>query len=266
MNPIERAFNVFYGYISFAIPIFTGICALISRGTRELLFISSIVVSVCVTEYGLKNIILEPKPEGACAITCGMPSGHACTTIQYYALLMIDYAFRLKSADPDEEIRSGDRACGVRIFKLMSNSNVDAISLHEFFALGLVWGFLLVPVPFSRVMNLDHTVPQVLIGSILGLACALATFGIYCILGRSLCRSDWQWPHKRNWYVLKNTIVLSSSARKAKSTQSQVSKVEEGLKDSVVPAEGASTQVVESDLQDGPSDDPQSLPQDVIEV
>merc|ERR1719316_776947 len=58
MNPHRRFFNVFYGYISYVLPILVGINALIKRGTRELLFIGSIAVTSFVNEYGLKNLLL----------------------------------------------------------------------------------------------------------------------------------------------------------------------------------------------------------------
>jgi hypothetical protein len=237
MNPIERFFNVFYGYISFAIPITVGISALISRGTREILFIFSIAFCVSMNEYGLKNIILEPKPLGACAITCGMPSGHAGTTIQYYVLLMVDYAFRINSAirkDVIDSVSTSD-AFPLRVFKLMSNSNVEVISLYEFLALSLIWGCLLVPVPFSRVMNLDHTVEQVLVGSALGTACGLATYSIYYILGKTVCRSAWQWPHEKNWYVIKNTIAPVGGAWQASSAEPVKCKTVDGLKNAIAP-------------------------------
>jgi hypothetical protein len=235
MNPIERFFNVFYGYISFVIPIFVGISALISRGTREIIFIVSIVLAVNVNEYGLKNIVLEPKPLGACAITCGMPSGHAWTAIQYYALLMVDYAFRVNSAirnDMIDSVSTND-PFPLRVFKLMSNSNVEVISLYEFLALCLIWGCLLVPVPFSRVMNFDHTVEQVLIGSAMGIACGLATYFGYFILGKTVCRNAWQWPHGKNWYVIKNTIVPVGGAWQASSSESVTCKAVDGLKSAI---------------------------------
>jgi hypothetical protein len=267
MNPIERSFNVFYGYISFAIPIAAGIWALVSRGTREILFIFSIVLSVCANEYGLKNIILEPKPLGACAITCGMPSGHACTTIQYFVLLMVDYAFRLPSSSHEEMADSTRVAFPLRIFQLMSSSNVDTISLREFCALVFVWGILLVPVPFSRVMNLDHTVEQVLIGSAMGIACGLATYGVYCILGRTICRSAWQWPREKKWHVLKNTIVPTCGTQQTSSAAD--SKLEEGMKNVIMPRGGtgaAPTQVNDCEVEAGLDDNRVTFSQDVVDA
>jgi hypothetical protein len=212
MNAVERFFNVFYGYLAFVIPIVAGINALISRGTREILFILSVAMSACLIEFGLKNIIREPRPEGTCAITCGMPSGHSWTTMHYYALLMVDYAFRLSSTSSKETDDSRADAFPLRIFRLMSNSNVDIVSLWEFFTLGFVWGLLLVPVPFSRVMNFDHTVEQAIIGSASGISSGLITYSIYHILGRTICRTAWQWPRESKWHVLKNTMmpVISS--------------------------------------------------------
>jgi len=223
MNPIERMFNVLYGYVSFAIPLLAGVFAVISRGTREVLFVGSIGVAVCLNEYCLKNIVLEPKPLGACAITCGMPSGHAQTTIQYFVLLMIDYAFRLD--------RVSHRGLGLRmadhfkrVLRLMSNSNTDAITMHEFVALFFVWGFLLVPVPFSRVTNTDHTVMQVLIGSALGVACGVGTYAIHYTLARTVCRNSWRWPRETKWHLVKNTIVPVGSLGGAQSEPSQPTK------------------------------------------
>jgi len=213
MNPHRRFFNVFYGYISYVRPILVGINALIKRGTRELLFIGSIAVTSFVNEYGLKNLLLEPKPVGACAITCGMPSGHAMTTIMYYVLVMVDYAFRMNrhKEQPDLSMMSHT----MRVFRLMSNSHTEDLSIVEFLALSFLWAVPLIPVPFSRVDNYDHTSKQVAIGAIIGAACGLITYGTHCALARTLCQSAWRWPRSTRWYLLQNTIPFAEGVQGA---------------------------------------------------
>jgi len=208
MHPIERFFNVFYGYISFAIPIAAGVVALVTRGTRELLFVGSVVILVSINEFGLKNIILEPKPLDACAITCGMPSGHAATAIHYFVLLMLDYAFRVNLGVHKGQSDLRKRNQFKHALRLMSNSNVEEITVREFWALACLWGSLLLPVPFSRVANFDHTVKQVVVGSSLGVACWILTYTLYYALARTICQDAWQWPRDKRWHVLKNTIKL----------------------------------------------------------
>jgi len=239
MHPIERLFNVLYGYMSFAIPLLAGVLAVISRGTREVLFVGSIGIAVTLNEYCLKNIILEPKPLGACAITCGMPSGHACTTIQYFVLLMIDYAFRLTKVSHEGQVslRRPDRI--KRVLRLMSNSNTDAITMNEFVALFFVWGLLLLPTPFSRVTNSDHTVKQVLVGSALGLACGVFTYALHYTLARTICRNSWQWPRETTWFLMKNTIVPVGSQGGAQSAPTKFLDVESPASDSGAEATSA---------------------------
>lgn len=220
MNGFKRIFNVFYGYMAFLVPIVVGIFALKERGTREVLFILSIVICVVFNEYGLKFMILEPKPLGNCANTCGMPSGHAWTTIQYYVLLMIDYGFRLNPQKHMETDAFQSMGLPKRILNLMSNSNVDVISVREYCIVAFIWALFLVPVPFSRVWNKDHTAGQCLIGSTIGIFCGLGTFGLYWILGRTVCSTAWRWPREGKYHLLKNTIVRvgseTSSAAPAK--------------------------------------------------
>jgi len=212
MNPVRRFFNVFYGYISYVLPMLVGVNALIKRGTRELLFIGSIGVASVVNEYGLKNIVLEPKPLGACAITCGMPSGHSMTTVMYYVLVIVDYASRVirheQHPSPSVSLSHIRHA-----FSLMSNSNVEAVSSREFFVLAFLWAVPLLPVPFSRVDNYDHTVKQVVLGAIVGAACGLLTFGTHYTLARTLCQSSWQWPREKKWYLLQNTIPFTENTQ-----------------------------------------------------
>merc|ERR1719327_552160 len=131
-----------------------------------------------------------------------MPSGHAATTIQYLVLLMVDYVFRVDSTIYKEHVGLQKISRVYRVLRLMSNSNVESISWVEFVALLLLWGMLLVPVPFSRVMNLDHTLEQVTIGSALGIVCGLITYGIHCALAKTVCRSAWQLPRETKWYLL----------------------------------------------------------------
>merc|ERR1712032_63144 len=107
-------------------------------------------------EYVLKPAVDDPKPDGGCAVTCGMPSGHAMNAGQLLTVFLMGLAIRVNP------LASGETFCCWRLVCLLPISCNCAISGCEFIGVSLFWVFLLLPIPFSRVWNDDHTAPQVM--------------------------------------------------------------------------------------------------------
>ena len=90
----------------------------------------------------IKLMVLEDRPAGSCSSSCGMPSGHSFAAISTLTYIVIEYG---------------------------TTANPGLILLA--FA-------ILLPVPWSRVQLHDHSISQVIVGSVLGGAWGLIWFKI----------------------------------------------------------------------------------------
>mmetsp|Transcript_22758 Transcript_22758/g.51939 ORF Transcript_22758/g.51939 Transcript_22758/m.51939 type:complete len:304 (-) Transcript_22758:34-945(-) len=182
MNPWLRALNIWYGYTAFWCPIYVGITAVIVRGSREVLYCAAIVVLSLWNEFVLKNLIRDPKPEHQCAITCGMPSGHAAIAVTMFTMYALDNAARVDFKAPC--------TCASMTRSLLL-IEVGRINATVYLAVVMLWGVLLLPVPISRVLNFDHTWEQCLWGAIEGFFWALTTYWLYWVIAFTC-----GWPFK----------------------------------------------------------------------
>eukprot|EP00927_Polykrikos_kofoidii_P008122 TRINITY_DN13364_c0_g1_i1.p1 TRINITY_DN13364_c0_g1~~TRINITY_DN13364_c0_g1_i1.p1 ORF type:complete len:255 (-),score=36.13 TRINITY_DN13364_c0_g1_i1:85-849(-) len=100
----------------------------------------------------LKASLQQPRPEGSCLVSCGMPSGHASFAIGLLTYIFCDLYFR----KDENRVAQG---------------------------VGAVVAFL--PIPWSRYHLRDHSVGQLAVGAILG----SVTCGVYFLVVRHfLCR------------------------------------------------------------------------------
>eukprot|EP00929_Paragymnodinium_shiwhaense_P063573 TRINITY_DN31764_c0_g1_i1.p1 TRINITY_DN31764_c0_g1~~TRINITY_DN31764_c0_g1_i1.p1 ORF type:complete len:445 (-),score=52.11 TRINITY_DN31764_c0_g1_i1:311-1564(-) len=146
---------------------------------------------------------------GSCATTCGMPSSHAAVSVGFLALALLnaykacsalERAERRRQASNDleqatEVPRRSRRRVGRPHATSTSSSETAAarcripafvsasplwscaeMSRRDITAVAFFWCLVLGPVPLSRVLLFDHSVRQILMGSLLGLAEAAAFF------------------------------------------------------------------------------------------
>merc|ERR1719272_1649704 len=114
-------------------------CLIRYRGSREaitLLFFPCVLAVVMVV---LKTIIAQKRPEGSCLTSCGMPSGHSMSSIGLLTFLVCE---------------------------LVTRSSMDGVPREQ---LLVVLAIIFLPVPWSRVQLHDHSVAQVIAGSMVGL-------------------------------------------------------------------------------------------------
>ena len=116
--------------------IFYGI---IKRSMDSVSFLLLFLVHSPLTSI-IKLIVLEDRPVGSCSSSCGMPSGHSFAAISTLTFLLLGYA----------------------------TASHPALILLAF--------ALLFPVPWARVQLHDHSVSQVVIGSVLGFVWGIIWF------------------------------------------------------------------------------------------
>jgi len=196
---------VFWGLIPFAVVGFGVVDAILRSitlrgiGTRELSFLSFVLVMVGLNELAFKKLAMEPRPDRSCNTSCGFPSGHATMACGFFMLMFLDAVFRTMPRVPlnIHDARAYQKAlAGQRrrffgwTFKelvvidcracitLMPLSAAHTLNQTDFALYAITWGLLLLPVPFSRVVLYDHTPQQVMVGSAIGIFEALLFFGL----------------------------------------------------------------------------------------
>lgn len=203
MMVVATLFNLFYSF--FCRPNDDGRPGRpVGIGTREMSFLLFVAVMVGANEFILKRLYQMPRPEESCNHTCGFPSGHSVMSIGFFTLVFLDSSWRTYPRIPlmIEEARAYRRAmqdarvdggfcdrhgcCGwtirewiladFRNWTLMPLGNANSLDRIDFVGTMLLWGVLLLPVPFSRVVLHDHTPLQVATGSAIGFLEALVFF------------------------------------------------------------------------------------------
>lgn len=173
---------VAYGYAPYlvALWLFGDLC--LRRGSRQMAIVFFIGFTVMVNEACVKPFVAQPRPGatgllyddagkqvGSCLLTCGMPSSHATLSVGLLVLLFLDSISRTIPASA---------AVGGQVFapdsQLMTPTQLASTTF--------CWGAVLLPVPVMRVTTFDHSVDQVIFGSVLGVAYALAWFGAMSLL------------------------------------------------------------------------------------
>jgi len=131
---------MFYSSVPFLLLIVIWILLIYYRGQRELatfVYFPLMAGIVCQT---VKHLVMQIRPDGSCLTSCGMPSGHSNVAIGVATLLLCE------------------------LFSRDANPGIGKALPATFVIL------MLFPVPWSRVWLNDHSVPQVLVGSLLGMA------------------------------------------------------------------------------------------------
>lgn len=139
---------VFYSSFPFVILAITLAILLLRRGTRELSTLCFFALTDAVTLV-LKLCFEIPRPVGSCLLSCGMPSGHSVIAIGFLTWLLLE----------------------VWKTKYVEGGN------HSFLLSALLC-LLLLPVTWSRVELLDHSISQVCAGSAIGVVLGMFWFGV----------------------------------------------------------------------------------------
>jgi len=176
-----------------------GVFRLGGIGTREMSFLVFVLVMVGLNEGVFKVIYRQARPSESCNYSCGFPSGHAVMSVGFFTLMFLDATYRTmprlacsqESALAAIQLRAESKrtflgwtlrewllgdARGVAT--LLPLSAAHTLGHSDFVYFAAAWGFLLLPVPFSRVILKDHTPAQVLTGATIGTVEAVIYFAI----------------------------------------------------------------------------------------
>jgi membrane-associated phospholipid phosphatase len=138
-SPLPLA-AVLYSFVPWAVGL--SVTALAVRYPKQRALVSLAVfgaTAVLTNEAVLKKLVAQPRPEGSCLASQGMPSSHCIIAIG--GLLVALHHLRLAG-----------HVTPTRAALMMA---------------------MLLPVPWARVFLSDHSVTQVMAGSVIGAALAL---------------------------------------------------------------------------------------------
>lgn len=144
----------FYSLMPLLVGVGPALAFVWTRGTRELLAVVFFVFYVAPVVFIMKHIVADRRPEGSCLVSCGMPSGHALDCVSFLTWCALEIAFS-KTVNPTRKI------CYVT---------------------ALLAVFL--PVGWSRIVLRDHSLRQVLVGTVIG---ALMGTSWYLFLCQRFC-------------------------------------------------------------------------------
>jgi len=184
--------SVFYSYVPYLAAVYILIRFLWWRGTRDISFVLFGAVLVGCNELILKKIVSDYRPgqnyitdragnagieprSGTCLHTCGMPSSHAAIAIGLFLLFNYENLVLI-----DKEI-----------------------STRQFVLYSLMWTVILIPVPYSREILLDHTTQQVMAGMAAGLF-----ISVPWIVGTHFLQKRWQSLEGNHIGTIKGYAVL----------------------------------------------------------
>jgi len=148
-----------YSMIPVIVPVLVLVKLLWRRETSSLLVMLFIGAIMLVCEGILKHAVKQERPAGSCDCSYGMPSSHSATSYGLLVWTYLEVGFPIAGF----EIASGARGWSNPQFRRVTYLVTSTVSF--------------VPVPFSRVYFLYHTVAQVLVGILVGAILALAWFG-----------------------------------------------------------------------------------------
>jgi len=117
-----------------------------------------------------------------------MPSSHATLSVGIFVYVFLAGICRTRWR------KDGARAQGAvrgfwQVFLDFALLNVKTMNLSAFLVYSVCWGAILLPVPWSRVRVHDHSVEQVSVGAVLGVAIATVWSCIVWLVKRCIaCR------------------------------------------------------------------------------
>ena len=143
---VRTGFMIFWSIVPYAMFFMLFAAFLYAGDTSSLSLIALMGLLVICNEGLLKHSINQKRPPGSCLYfkSYGMPSGHAATSIGMMTSMLLE-TWVDRSANLDSPSR---------IVFSFRNKCICTLALL----------FLLLPVPFSRVVH-DHYISQVLVGS-----------------------------------------------------------------------------------------------------
>eukprot|EP00927_Polykrikos_kofoidii_P035100 TRINITY_DN29664_c0_g1_i1.p1 TRINITY_DN29664_c0_g1~~TRINITY_DN29664_c0_g1_i1.p1 ORF type:complete len:271 (+),score=7.18 TRINITY_DN29664_c0_g1_i1:60-872(+) len=183
------AVAVYYSLSIFLIVFGLIIFACCVRGTKEVNLALCPICLVILIEYAIKPWVAQPRPGanggwtengvqvGSCNTSCGMPSSHAAIAVGLFTLLFLDLVFRtIPMRDTlivTESMLRANEATDVPAPFLHGTATRD-----QFVRFVVVCTVFLLPIPTMRVVLHDHTVEQVIVGSIIGVVFSCAWFRV----------------------------------------------------------------------------------------
>ncbi|KAJ6242175.1 dolichyldiphosphatase 1 [Anaeramoeba flamelloides] len=157
---------VYCSFLFYYIGIANTICFFVLRRLTFFLIIFWGVLIAIWNEAILKNIIRQPRPEGACRSSYGMPSGHSVFAIFFLVWAILEIIFGTR-----KKWRPGTKVAVIFVFLINT-----------------------VLIPYSRVYLGYHTVAQVIVGSICGAVYAIL---VYLVLTKYRVKiKKWIWKLK----------------------------------------------------------------------
>jgi membrane-associated phospholipid phosphatase len=155
---VRAGFMVFWSLVPYGMFFVLFAAFLFAGDTSSLSFIALMGCLVIVNEGILKHSINQKRPPGSCLYfkSYGMPSGHAATSIGMMTSMLLEIWVD----------RTANRFSPSRCVFSLRNKCIFTIVLL----------FLLLPVPFSRVVLHDHYASQVAVGAVVGIVGALCWF------------------------------------------------------------------------------------------
>ncbi len=148
---------VAWSLVPYALVLVMVAWVLYAANTTSLACLALILVSTAVNEGVIKHIFKQPRPTGSCLyfMSCGMPSGHAQSSIGMLVYLLLE-------------------------------TWVDRPRTPTWHKVSVSSGFilLLAPVPYSRAYLHDHWPQQVVAGAVEGTFFAVAFFAFMYFFAR----------------------------------------------------------------------------------
>merc|ERR1740121_2342301 len=129
-----------YSFLPVAVVVGNAVNAFFPRCSVRWLCLLIFSLIVGIPHALLKLVILGPRPEGSCLLDCGMPSGHSGFAAGMFCVLLAECWRDAPSA------------------RIGRAGQVAALAVS------------LLPIGWSRVALRDHSLPQVLVGSAVGVA------------------------------------------------------------------------------------------------
>ena len=171
-NQVWIFVNVLYSYVPAVMMAVQLVRLVVVRGSRELCIASVLVFTFILNELILKHIFSVPRPEESCCTSCGMPSSHSAFAASLLGFHLCDLLWRLSSR-PFPWVNRDDVAESVLEVLRAACRHWDELDALQCGLISLFWSLLLIPVPFTRVILGDHSIEQVLLGSLVGFSASL---------------------------------------------------------------------------------------------
>lgn len=197
-DPFWHLLAVMWSFVPVCVITLAVLEFFLRRGTRELQFLLFTATITLFNDSILKPLLAEPRPEGSCACTCGMPSGHATVSIGMLTLMLLDGMHRIVPIQDDQVALSGLRRLCARPTTIPLTT-LRVLSHAQFVMLSSVWVLLLLPVPWARVVLKDHSNSQVLAGGGLGALEAAIWFFIARSLEQRIRPDVADWKYQPDW-------------------------------------------------------------------